>query len=257
MVASRQGSGPTVRGDYTTDVFSFPKYINVPQAILPSAPTAHQKVNYYHKWQNTGKVRRIIPLGSNHIGLVVPEHRGRPKRPHLTATHGSRVRAHERPTHPVRQWQEQVCSHQHLQFLCSAAPGHQKPLSKTQPPRQRPRPENVDEGIGPSVVSTAPAPAAKRKRSRRDPDNKMQPPPSRNRRASRKVTSTSAAHEQPDAELPTQTPEPSRTVLLEVTDPAEVKKRKKKLKVPKGHKLIHFLRHATSWCKYTPVIASC
>jgi hypothetical protein len=44
------------------------------------------------------------------------------------------------------------------------------------------------------------------------------------------------------------------TTLLQVTNPEEIAERREILEVPDGHKLIHLLRHTTSWCKYILLI---
>jgi hypothetical protein len=120
----------------------------------------------------------ISPHGFNQLGNVhLPGHWVRQKRLPRKTMHDGPVRADERLVHPVRQWQDQVCSHHPPQFLCSTVPGDQKTLSES---RQLPEPpvpqrptraqENVNEGRRPSGLLTTPPSAATRKRSRQDQD---------------------------------------------------------------------------------------
>lgn len=70
-----------------------------------------------------------------------------------------------------------------------------------------------------------------------------------------KSANTTNAPESTSEQWRAQIPEPSDPVLLQVTDPEEIAKRNEELEIPEGHKLVHFLRHGTSWRKYISVFA--
>ena len=64
------------------------------------------------------------------------------------------------------------------------------------------------------------------------------------------LSTTSSEESSSEEESSIDLSEISEVVVLEVTNPKKVAKRRKQFPVPRGHKLVHLLRHAYAWSKY-------